>query len=456
MSEESVDLTALIDNRKLGRFHLRVLILCGLCCFVSGFFAVSLGFIAPVATAALSLSPGALGPAFATMGLGSILGAFVCTPLADRIGRKPVILGGLLLAVPFLFWIGTARSLFVIMLGQFFAGFGLMGILPVVLALAGEFMPKHARVTLTMLVWIGFNLGSIIAGIVAARLAASGDWHMLFWINGVMPLAVAPIAASWLPESLEFLTEEHASAPRIAAILHRLDSSLAFAPTVRFILDETEEHGFPVSLLFHEGRARLTSFLWLMFFGNMAALVFMNSWLATLLANVGIAKSVAIIIAALTNAGGILGGIAVSELCDRYEARRFDILAVAFLLGGGFIAAIGYAGDHAAAAFLAAFLAGFFIMGTQNTANAVAATIYPTAMRSTGAGWAIGMGSLAQIFSPLLGGFLLSLQWSPTTVLDVIALPTAIAALAAWRIAVSLSAPPASLQAPGQQNSRAS
>lgn len=429
-----VDLTALLDGHKLGRYHVQILILCGLCCFVAGFFTVSLGFIAPVAAAALHLGPGALGPAFSTMGVGCIFGSFVCTPLADRFGRKPVILGGLLFAVPFLFWIGTAQSLLVIMIGQFFAGFGLMGTVPIVLALAGEFMPKHARVTLTMLVWIGFNLGSIVTGIVAAHLAAGGDWHVQFQICGTMPLLIVPVAWLLLPESLEFLAERHAGGGRLIAILHRLDPALAVAPNTTFVLAEKEEHGFPVSLLFREGRARLTCLLWLMFFGNMAALVFINSWLATILVDIGIAKGIAIMIAALTNAGGIFGGIAVSELCDHHEAHRFSVLAAAYVLGGVFIAGISYAGDHAAVALLAAFFAGFFTMGTQNSANAVAATIYPTTMRSSGAGWAIGMGNIAQILSPLLGGFLLSLQWPATTVLGIIAVPTLVAALAAWRI----------------------
>lgn len=430
----TVDLTALLDNRKLGRFHVEVIILGGLCCFVSGFFTVALGFIAPVAAVALNLTPGALAPAFAMMGCGSILGSFVCAPLADRIGRKPVILGGMLFAAPFVFLIGVAHSLALIIVGEFFAGFGLMGTVPIILAHAGEFMPKHARVTLTMLVWIGFNLGSIATGIVAARIAGGGDWHWLFLLCGAMPLVIVPVAALLLPESLEFLAETRAGSSRIQKILRRLDASLAFPSHTRFALAEKEEHGFPVSLLFRDGRAQLTALLWLMFFANMVTLILINSWLATLLVGMGISKGIAIMIAALTNAGGIFGGIAVSELCDHHDNHRFHVLTVAYVLGGVSIAAIGYSGNHALAALFAAFFVGFFIMGTQNTANAVAATIYPTTVRSSGAGWAIGMGNIAQIVSPLLGGFLLGLAWPAATVLATMALPTIIAAVAAWSI----------------------
>jgi AAHS family 4-hydroxybenzoate transporter-like MFS transporter len=430
----TIDLTALLDNHKIGRFHIQVILIGGLCCFVSGFYLVALGFIAPVAAAALNLGPGALAPAFAATGFGSICGSFICAPLADRIGRKPVIVGGLLFAAPFAFLIGTAHALPTIMIGQFFAGFALMGTVPIVLAHAGEFMPKHARVTLTMLVWIGFNLGSISTGIVAARIAAGGDWHTLFQVSGAIALAIVPLATLFLPESLEFLAEKHAATDRIAAILRKLDRSIAVPPNARFVLAEKEEHGFPVSLLFREGRARLTGLLWLMFFANMVALVFINSWLATVLVDIGIAKAIAIMIAALTNAGGIFGGIAVSELCDHHDGRRFQVLAAAYVLGGLFLAAVGFADNHAASALLTALFAGFFIMGAQNTANAVAATIYPTTMRSSGVGWAIGMGNVAQILSPLFGGFLLSLQLPATSVLAIVGAPTLVAAFAAIEI----------------------
>lgn len=433
--EPVIDLTLLIDRQKVGAFHIRILLLCGLCCFVAGFYTVALGLIAPVATAAMGLGAGALGPAFAAMGFGAICGSLVCAPLADRLGRRRVVVTGLSLGAPFLVLTASVNSLPALMRCLFFDGFALMGVVPIVLALAGEFMPRHARVTLTMLVWSGFNLGSIATGIVAAALAGSGHWQRLFFVNGALALVVGIIAACLLPESLDFLVARHEKMPRIAPILHRLVPDLAIPADARFVLEEKEEEGFPVSLLFREGRAGLTLYLWLMLFSNIAVLVFLNSWLATFLVDIGIGKSLAIMAAASTNAGGIVGGIAISELCDRAAAWRFHILAAGFLFGGLLVTAIAWTGDWPATAFVAALAIGFFTFGAQNTANAVAATIYPTAMRSTGAGWAIGIGNSSQIFSPLLGGLLLSLQWSAATILCVAALPTLCAAIAALRIA---------------------
>jgi AAHS family 4-hydroxybenzoate transporter-like MFS transporter len=164
------------------------------------------------------------------------------------------------------------------------------------------------------------------------------------------------------------------------------------------------------------------------------ALAFINSWLATLLLAFGIAKGVAILTASLTNLGGIIGGIAVSEACDRLPRRRFALLAAAFVLGAIAIAALPQGGSRAELALAGSFFAGFFIMGTQNTANAIAATVYPTAMRSARAGWALGMGHIAQITAPLIGTALLTLEWPPAAILGLAALPPLIAALAARQI----------------------
>ena len=133
--------------------------------------------------------------------------------------------------------------------------------------------------------------------------------------------------------------------------------------------------------------------------------------------------------AALTN----LGGIAVSEACVRLRRRRFALLPMAFLVGGIAVASMAYSGDRGPFALTAWFFTGFFIMGTQNTANAIAPTIYPTAVRSTGAGWALGIGHISQITSPLTGA-ILTVEWAPSFILWLAALPPLIAPFAAYHI----------------------
>ncbi|HEX4541920.1 MAG TPA: MFS transporter, partial [Candidatus Acidoferrum sp.] len=164
---------------------------------------------------------------------------------------------------------------------------------------------------------------------------------------------------------------------------------------------------------------------------------FLSSWLPTILHKAGISQHQAIVVASLLHFGGIVGGLLLGALCDRFNP--YLVLAVAYVFSGAFITAIGLSGNVAALAMAATFLAGFFTFGAQNTANAVAATNYPTAMRSSGIGWALGVGRIGQIVGPLIGGLLLSLQWGTQGILYVIAVPALVAATAAFFLRTSSS-----------------
>jgi AAHS family 4-hydroxybenzoate transporter-like MFS transporter len=217
----------------------------------------------------------------------------------------------------------------------------------------------------------------------------------------------------------------------------RLDPRHEFSAETSFVVSEKKEAGSPIAALFRDGRARMTLLLWIMFFTNMLALFFVNSWLPTVLHSVGFGEGLAVGLTAVVHVGGILGGLVIAWLCDRLGRGQFYILAVAYASGGISIAALGFGGNWVVLVAIAVFMAGFFTFGVQNTANAVAATIYPGSMRSTGAGWAIGIGNSAQIVAPLFGGVLLSLQWTPSDILYVTALPPGMAAVAAMAIAMT-------------------
>jgi AAHS family 4-hydroxybenzoate transporter-like MFS transporter len=169
-----------------------------------------------------------------------------------------------------------------------------------------------------------------------------------------------------------------------------------------------------------------------MFFVNLMALFFMNSWLPTILNNAGLTAYAAIIIGSVSHFGGIAGGSVIAPLCDKLN--RYVVLACAFVLSAASVAGIGLAGDHAGWATAAVFFAGFFTFGGQNAANAIAATNYPTAMRATGVGWALGIGRTGQIVGPYVGGWLLSLHWASNDIMYVVAIPGLIAACAALAI----------------------
>jgi AAHS family 4-hydroxybenzoate transporter-like MFS transporter len=291
-------------------------------------------------------------------------------------------------------------------------------------------MPKKFRVTLVLMTWLGFSFGSAFAGPITAHILDAHSWRAVFIFGGILPLVIAPLLILGLPESAYGLTQRDADRRRIADTLARMNPKWVFPESVEFINSEKKEKGFPVVLLFREGRAPVTLLLWVMFFMNLLALFFLSSWLPTVLHKAGLPQHAAIVIAALLHFGGIAGGLAIAPLCDKLNP--YLVLACAYIVSGTFIAGIGLAGNQAMWVMAATFCAGFFTFGAQNSANAIAATRYPTAMRSSGIGWALGIGRTGQIVGPLIGGLLLSLHWGTSAILYVVAVPSVVAATAAF------------------------
>lgn len=442
----TIDVPELIATRKLGSYQIWVIAICAIMMFASGFNMMTLGYLAPAVTADLHLGPGELGIVFVAMGLGSVLAAFAWGPIADRIGRRAVILISLVCAIPCIYLISTAGSISQLMYYEFFANVFLAGPQFNCMPLSSDFMPRHLKVTLTVLVWTGFSLGTILISPFAAFVVADYGWRSAFLFNTFIPVVLAIIAYFWLPESLKQLVQRPSAAPRIAKTLKWMYPDLAIPAGAKFVSSERRAQGFPVGLLFTEGRAAFTVLLWIMGFANMVALMFMNSWLTTVLHNAGFAIGVAILIAAVVHVGGIIGGICISDAFDRFARTRFYVLAAAYGLAALFVASVGYSGAELVWTTVAIFVAGFFLYGVQNSFNAVSSVLYPTAMRSTGASWGQGIASIANIIGPMLGGILLALHWPSNRLLYLIALAPIFSALAAVVMGLAHSAPEGELE----------
>lgn len=438
---QTIDVPELIANHKLGGYQIWVLVICAVLMFSSGFNMLTLGYMAPAVTADLHLAPGALASVFVVMGFASAIAAFVWGPVADRFGRRFVILGSLICAVPFIFLMSTAISITQLMWYAFFVNLCLAGPQYNCMALASEFMPRHLKVTLTVLVWTGFSIGTILVSPYASYVVGISGWRAVYVFNGFMPIVLAVIALIWLPESLRQLVRWGGRDAKIAKTLKKMYRDQPITAATKFISSEKVQKGFPVRLLFTEGRAAFTSLLWTMGFFNMVALFFMNSWLTTVLHNAGFAIGIAILVAAVVHVGGIIGGITISDFFDRFTRGRFYVLAASYALAALFVASVGYSGANVLWTTVAVFVAGFFLYGVQNSFNAVASVIYPTAMRSTGASWGQGIGGIGQMVGPLLGGILLGLHWPSNELLYLIALSPIVSALAAFVMGIGHEAP---------------
>ncbi len=419
-----------IDHTRFGAFQVGITVLCGLVAMLDGFDTQSIAYVAPRIAEDWGLAPSAFGPIFGAGLLGLTIGAFVLSSAADRYGRKVIILLSVAVFGIFALLTARARTIDALLALRLLTGIGLGGAMPNIIALTNEYAPARYKATLVTVMFCGFPLGSTIGGLVTAPLIADHGWSWVFLVGGAMPLALLPVLAWRLPESARFLALRPGREPRIAAILRRAAPDLTVQAFVASVRAESGGSAprFPVAALFAEGRAGRTLLVWTAFFMNLLVMYFLVNWLPSLLKTLGMPLKTAILSTALLNLGGVIGGVVLGRLIDRRDP--YLMLSAAYFAAAVFIAVIALAGANTVLLLAAAAACGFGVSGAQIGLNAVTANAYPTAVRSTGIGWALGVGRIGSILGPTIGGALLALGWTPRALL-LAAIAPALAAAAA-------------------------
>lgn len=419
-----------IDQLPLTRYQLLIAILCGMVLFMDGFDAQAMGFVAPALVEHLNIARNSLGPVFSSGLIGIMIGALVFGPLADRFGRKPVLVCCTLLFGACSLLTATALSLESLLVYRLVTGFGLGGAMPNAVAMTSEFMPKRLRATAVTLMFVGFSIGAAVGGFVAAALIARFGWQSVFVTGGILPCVIAILLIALLPESIRFLLMKGGQESRVARSIQRIAPGVSPDLARSLAIGERPAQEFVVKQLFTAGRAPMTLLMWVIFFMSLLDLYFLNAWLPTVIHDAGIVIEKAIILTALFQVGGAAGSLIMGRLLDRFLS--FRVLAYAYLAAGVFVFLIGAAGKSVLLLALTIFAAGCGVIGGQSSANALSAEFYPTPMRSTGVGWALGIGRVGSIIGPLLGGLLLSLEHQTRRVFWAAAIPVLIAAAAGF------------------------
>jgi AAHS family 4-hydroxybenzoate transporter-like MFS transporter len=282
-----------------------------------------------------------------------------------------------------------------------------------------------------MIMFCGFSVGAALGGLLAAALIPQFGWRSVFVVGGVAPLLLVPILALRLPESVRFLALTGRANERVAELLTFISPKAAFAPATQFVVHEPGLAGIPVLHLFKSGRTPVTLLLWVVFFMSLLDLYFLSNWLPTVLNDLGASVSSAAAIGSMLQVGGVVGTFALGSVIDRFSFRA---LALVYFIAVFAVGAIGQLGHSVVFVTMAIFAAGFCIVGGQIAANALAAGFYPTSVRATGVGWALGIGRVGSIVGPLIGGALLTAKWSTASLFAAAALAALCASLAAFSL----------------------
>lgn len=421
----AVNASEVIGRSRLGGLQVRVLVLCTLCMIVDGFDVQAMGYVAPTIIKDWEVPKGSLGAVFGAALLGMTLGAVTMGMIADRFGRRPVLVTAMVCLALATFATAHATTVEELRWFRFLTGLCMGAIVPNAVALAGEFSPARVRITLMMVTSSGFILGGALGGIFAGILIPAYGWTSVFIAGAAAPLLLSAAMLALLPESIQFLAVKRRRLDRARRSLRAIDPTLPITEATEITVSERQAQGAPILQLFRNGMALGTLLLWLLNFMNLLAAYFLANWLPVIMTESGHAASAAVLAGTIFWIGGLIGNLLLGWLVDRHGFG--PTLAVNLLAGAAGVALIGQVSGSIPLAGLVIAVAGFCILGGQSALNALAAAFYPTSVRSTGAGWALGIGRLGSIFGPVIGGELMRLGWTTADLLVAAAAPCLVA-----------------------------
>ena len=427
-----IDVHQIIDNARFSRFHWMVMALCALLLIFDGYDLFIYGVVLPSIMQEWGLTPlqaGALG-SYALFGM--MFGALAFGTLADRIGRKKGIAICFALFSSATIVNGFASNPTEFGICRFLAGLGCGGLMPNAVALMNEYAPKRLRSTLVAIMFSGYSVGGMLAAGVGIYMLPRFGWEAMFFAAAV-PLLLLPLILWKLPESVGFLVRQgrHEQAREM---LLKIQPGLHIDAADQLHMSDSKGKGVAVFELFRDGRALRTLCLWLAFFCCLLMVYALSSWLPKLMANAGYSLGSSLSFLLALNFGGMAGAILGGWLGDRFNLSK--VMVAFFIAAAVSISLLGFK-SAPALLYLLIFVAGATTIGTQILLYAGAAQFYGLSIRSTGLGWASGIGRNGAIVGPLLGGALLGINLPLQLNFLAFAVPGAIAAIAMTVFAIS-------------------
>ncbi|MEW2160906.1 aromatic acid/H+ symport family MFS transporter [Streptomyces sp. NPDC007189] len=383
------------------RLALLVVALCWLAVLFDGLDMFVYGSVLPhmLQTKALGITPGQAGDLGSYATFGMLVGALAAGTVADRVGRKKLMVGCVTLFSLASGMCALSGSVAVFGLGRTLAGVGLGGLLPTAISMVSDFA-RSGRAALTVgLLMTAHHAGGILSAYVAKWLVEPYGWRSAFWVC-VVPLLFVPVLAKAMPESLSFLLAKGRS-DEARSLAVRYEVELPAAPDPKAPADR-----FGALLaLFRGGEWLQTLLYWLASFGGLLLVYGVATWLPTLMRGEGYNLGSALSFVVLFNLGGIVGMLVAGRASDGFGAPRISAIWFALTAAGVFLLSVHM---PLGLTFLVVFVTGVFLNSAQVMIYATVSIRSTPDNRATAVGWTSGMGRFGAVFGPWLGGRLLA------------------------------------------------
>ena len=391
-----------LDRLKFNRFHTGLTILTGLIFISAGFNSQVVAYVIPLALREWHLTPVAAGTMISASNIGVMFGAIGFGMVSDRLGRKKTIM----LSVIFLSLFSSAAyfapNYEVFCLLRLFAGLGIGGAVPLSVTILSEFAPAAIRARLLTASGAGFTFGWAVAGFISSMLIPGFGWRVVL-LFGLLPIFLLPMLQLYLPESIRFLANKMRYQDALGEI-RRIENVARFEPKVwnsdNFTQSRVESKA-RLRELFRPGLIGMTLLVWGTYFFNFLAIYGLSTWLPSILNNAGFSLAKSFSYGIVQAIGSSMGGFFLGCMLDTFGRKRG--LCLTYFIGG--LSTIWFgAVTSEVPLYIAGLATGVFVASVPTALHVVASEIYPTHIRSTGAGWSYSMGRVGSIIGPIIGG----------------------------------------------------
>ncbi len=427
--QAGVNVQTLLNEHPFSGFQWVIFALCFLIVLLDGFDTAAIGYIAPSLITEWGVSKPALAPVLSAALFGLAAGAMFSGPLADRLGRKAVLVGSVAVFAVACLASGFSPDIWTLAVLRFITGVGLGAAMPNAVTLMSEYCPDARRATLTNAMFCGFPLGAAFGGFLAAWMIPHFGWRSVLILGGAAPLLLVVALVMLLPESVRHMVANHYPAERIRKVLARIAGD-AVRGVQRFVMTEAKPETQAASgigvVLSREYRVG-SVMLWIAYFMGLVIFYALVNWMPVLFKEGGLDPKTGTLVAALFPLGGV-GAVLFGWLMDRFNPNR--IIAIGYALTAASIWWIGQTAGHLGWLVVAVFLAGTIMNTAQSSMPALAAAYYPTRGRATGVAWMLGIGRFGGIAGSFLVAELSARQLGFSEIFAVVAIPGLIATAA--------------------------